>query len=191
MKSLLVDAMRQANKGDSGSTLSDSGSFDTTSDEFTETANDAVVTVPGTAADELQLLDADTPESDSPLAEVLDEVETLPELLQDPETTSPTGGRELSAKFAVADIVAPVVSKAPRLSRLSAVICLTLFLTSGVVWTVWQKWHDQAAASALGVSWIPGESTRSETNSENAAANTERFPFIAATLTAPGDEVEE
>ncbi len=52
MKSILVDALRQANDQEPDSTLSDSGSFDATDAAFGPTANAAEV-VPPEHADEL------------------------------------------------------------------------------------------------------------------------------------------
>jgi hypothetical protein len=202
MKSLLVDAMRQANKGSDDAALSDSGSFDTTSDQFAETANDAEVKAPDALADDLQLLDHNAPAAEAvavsaPTAEAVavDSIDIdedqgsvqLPDVVL-PETP---GDTELSIEEATFDVAVPVVRRAPRMSRFSPAICLTLFLAAGFAWTAWQNWQEQAAGSVLGASRIPGAPAGSAQNSAEMASTVERFPFIAATVPEAGAEVEQ
>lgn len=179
MKSLLVDAMRQANKGDNGVALSDSGSFDTSSDQFTETANDAVVETPEPLADDLQLLDPDQTIAADPV------------LLAELESAESASGRELSAEMAAFDVAVPDVSRAPSLSRFSPAICLALFFAAGLAWSGWQNWQTQAAGSDLGASRIPGAPAQSAQSEAGAGSQVERFPFIAAAEPASGVEAEE
>ena len=192
MKSLLVDAMRQANKGDNDEALSDSGSFDTTTDQFTETANDAVVEAPQPHADDLQLLDPDAPGIGATDVEALgtgaDAVAVaLPEL----ESPEPANGRELSAELAAFDVAVPAVSRAPSLSRLSPAICLALFFAAGLAWSGWQYWQTQVAGEALGASRILGAPTPSAASAAATGSEVELFPFIVAAEPASGVEAEE
>lgn len=192
MKSLLVDAMRQANKGDKGAALSDSGSFDTTSDQFTETANDSVVDTPQPLADDLQLMDPDAPESDAIGIEALtNSADPVPPALSNAEIPEPATGRNLSAEFIALDAAVPAVGRAPRLSQFSPVICLAVFLAAGLVWVGWQNWQEQATGSKLDGSRIPGAPLHSASGESDAGSQAERFPFISATESAASMEPDE
>ena len=164
MKSLLVDALRQANSPES---LSDSGSFETTDESLPETANDEVVDV-----DELQ-----------------EHIEEDLELLA--TGVFETGEWQQHTAAPDEDPVAPDVTephaevvagalRAPLMARIAPILCCAIAFVSAVAWIGWRHYETQFGKSGFAAT----EAARPEADANDALGGTlyvagaERFPFI-------------
>ena len=168
MKSLLVDALRQANDSSGDRSLSDSGSFDTTREEFVETANDAQGYEIRSNDQELALLE----ESSSELAADSDFADEFQQELPDADTLTAAvrGAARASSKAASANILA-----APFIARHALTICLLLALTFAAGFSLLRMLQFE---SYLGTEQLR-VSSQQDANAPHASES--RFPFIAPT----------
>ncbi len=163
MKSLLVDAMRQAKGDKPGVTLSDSGSYDTTSAELLDTANDA---------DALSLFETSAGiEVGNPTPPVADAENNDP-----PPQYVATG-------------IATVASRAPALARWTPVLCIVLAVVSAAGWSLYQQFQLRYGKSTLSaqVELMPALSAGLASSEGDAEAVT-RFPFIAVESSLTSEE---
>lgn len=132
MKSLLVDALRRANTGDTGPSVSDSGSFDTADSEFGATANDEVIDSHELDAEELELL------SSTGVLVVSDDAAhslTIPSAEFSPEEKS---GAQLSISGERYAHVAPP-GNVPVLARYAPLICIVLAIVAAGSWLLYRQ----------------------------------------------------
>lgn len=167
MKSLLVDALRQAKGDKPGVTLSDSGSYDTTSAELLDTANDP---------DALSLFETstgiDVGNPTSPAA--------------DSEDNDPS---RRTVKENIATGIAAAASRAPALARWTPVLCLVLAVASAAGWSLYQQFQLRYGKSLLAAQ-VEMTSTRSAglASSEGHAEAVTRFPFIEVESSRTSEE---
>lgn len=189
MKSLLVDVLREAKKGSSDQTLSDSGSFDTTQHEIPDTANDAVICQDDEAGEALELYEstasldsASRAESDADFSESL-------ELLLDNTEVDPVSG-PLSPATTVT--IANVHSNAPRLAQYAPLVCIALAAIASASWVGYQQLKLKYAESQFAMAQMGSAGANvSGADRSGAAQSTERFPFIeAGAPVGEGERVE-
>ncbi len=126
MKSILVDAIREASGSKPDSALSDSGSFDASSQEFGATANDEHVVGDG----ELELM-ATTNSLELPS----EQQENSAESNQAEETASADEIDTSHAVTIVGELPRPVPpQKAPALARFAPHICVLLAIAVSAFW---------------------------------------------------------
>jgi len=184
MKSLLVDALRQANEREASGTLSDSGSFDATRDDFGVIANDEErsektrVGVDRSEDVDLELLETSAPADTDPASN--DAVEFMAE---EPVAMEPD--RRIGMKSN-----ATTVEEAPLLAKYSPLLCLCLALAAVGMWSVYLNISADQSATAIGA--VFSESRRSESAVETGQGSTEeRFPFLSSTEPSRVVEVSE
>jgi len=149
MKSILVDALRQANGDDTDQALSDSGSFDASQDALAPPANDTI----GEQDGELELM------STTSALVVQEQAEQGPEetvegdeseaTVQEPEADFEQAAYEPIAYEPVDDQHAMTVAgmmplpvsrqQAPRLARLAPLLCAVLAFTVAASWLLINK----------------------------------------------------
>lgn len=200
MKSLLVDALRQANSDDSDAdqALSDSGSFDATNDEFDAIANDdagdaahgadadlsllatsAALELPAEPAEhaaeeaEEAIPPAPTAEPEPTLSDAEEELRQTTELvLRDPDEHEPVDAEESHAITIVGELPKPMApSKPPVLARLTPILCIVLAAAVGSGWYLYQK--PNADAGAFGAKVLHSTSRSPHTPGIPDAALTE------------------
>lgn len=123
MKSLLVDALRQARSGEQGQSLSDSGSFDVTSQEVLETANDSIVDESTLQLYETSMsvdVDGEFPESSGIDAQS--------------EDSSRYSATALTRAAIDSSGMSPGASKGPVFARFAPVICVAFAACACVAW---------------------------------------------------------
>ncbi len=164
MKSLLVDALRQANEGEKDQALSDSGSFDTTAAEFSKTANDPTaalelfetsISVPPAAATDYEFSDTDIEEAQQPIP------------------------RQANREDDSAYVATTPQSGLPALARFAPVICIVAALVGAASWSALQHFEPRFDGMMI-VGSQSGESVlETQYNTTSAdAATAERFPFV-------------
>lgn len=167
MKSLLVDALRQAKNLDEAQVLSDSGSYDTTKDEFLATANDAVAEQSDIAEQELALY-----ETINKSLEVSAAVDTVPAV-------------ELQPTVAI-------VGSGPRQARFAPLICMVLAVLAASIWLGYQQVRLGHSESAMDMSQAQNASVHTQRMNASAdQSNFRRFPFLPAEVDADEQEVVE
>lgn len=165
MKSILVDALREANGTKSESTLSDSGSFDATQSEFGPTANDEEV-VPLAAPDEnLELLRTASFHTDD----------------FDSELDTEFPEQSMAATRAIdAAVLAAIQSSArtPVLARYAPLICIAVAIVSAGSWAVYQHYATTNHDTRIGAAEFRLGPGVNHDGVESTARDADRFPFI-------------
>ena len=171
MKSILVDALRQANGEETDGALSDSGSFDASNQEFEATANDEV------SEGELELMSTtnalvihDDSEhvveepavSDEPVGRI--ELETDAEPVDDEHAITIAGMAPLPARK----------HNAPRIARLSPLFCIVIAVIVAVSWLALQ----QIGVSRGTVGAVVGTSGSDVVVPADGDDEVARFPFL-------------
>ncbi len=211
MKSILVDALRQANEGDEDHALSDSGSFDAINDDFEATANDAPVSDDAKPVDdELALMETsralEAPSEPDPAAESTDDDrdemqgEELPdedadlaaaeaELYQTTELTVYEADTTHAVTIA-GELPRPVVPMAPPfLARFAPLLCLLLAMAVGGVRIVYQAFgtgSNDYATAALTATGDPHAAHTPAIPDSTTGAGETRFPFLNAEAVPDG-----
>lgn len=142
MKSILVDAIREANDDQSDSAMSDSGSFDASSQELGETANDEHVVEGG----ELELM-ATTNSLELPSEQIDDsrDSDRAEELASADEIDTS------HAVTIVGELPRPVPPQnAPALARFAPIICVLLAITVGALWLLAHQLRVGPAVTGIG-----------------------------------------
>jgi hypothetical protein len=165
MKSLLIDALRQAKDDKPGVTLSDSGSYDTRSAELLDTANDA---------DALSLFETSAGlEVGKPAPSVSEpaDKDSLPRsadvAIQENITSNVAASADTGA------------SRAPALARWTPILCVVVAIVAAAGWSLYQEFQLRYGKSSLAaqVALAPAQSA-GLTSSEADAEALIRFPFI-------------
>jgi len=177
MKSILVDALRQANSDDTDQALSDSGSFDASHEAFESPANDTLEREDGelelmstTSALVVREKDAEDHEltaksaEEEPEVALEMEVDNMP--VEDDHAVTIVGMKSL-----------PVPKRrTPRLARFAPYVCAVVGVTVAGSWLLVNKLNT--ARASLGT--VASESQNGELvdvkNSDTTPEN--RFPFI-------------
>jgi hypothetical protein len=198
MKSNLIDALRRAQEEKSDTTLSDSGSFDTTQEEFAHPANQDMAGA-GFSDDaaELELMSTTRGLAVNDIAEA-------PYVAADAEVAGETD-EQLPAQFGEtmasatvfltgSDCVIPEsgsLPSMPRLARRVPVLCLVLALVAGAGWQLFQRLDLRQEASALGAFGVPYQAGGAQ--QENARANEPvvRFRYLSGPLTVSENEAAQ
>ena len=178
MKSLLVDALRQAEHDDSDSTLTDSGSFDTTVDGIVDTANDAT-------ADHVDAIDLELAKTVAgmTMAELqgIDFTQTFEPATEESAALS----RPVTPVATGAEVSEYAVSRGPVWARYSPLLCATFAVIVAGAWILLQS-------NATPQAWI--HSVRGQGNvgsTENSARvvpGSAAFPFITPETRLPADD---
>lgn len=165
MKNPLADVIRQSSGSDHA--LSDSGSFDTSKQNFGPIANDEAIEAVEDA--ELELLE-------STGAIVLDDG-TITFQTQDEIDHKVEDAPLPPSELLKANAFDP--ERAPLMSRYAPVICLATALLAAVGWSAWTTVRDYSSESSIGANElpVPGIEDASVAGTVHIAG-AERFPFI-------------
>ena len=165
MKSILVDALRQANGKEPDSTLSDSGSFDATQPEFGQTANDAEVVPLENPDENLELLQTAAFHTEDFDAE--------------PDSEFPEQSLAVTRAIDSAAIIPKRgSSRAPVLARFAPLVCVALAIVSAGSWALYQQYGTANHNHRLGAADMPVNPGIANNAGESTASAAERFPFI-------------
>ncbi len=168
MKSILVDAIREASGDKPESALSDSGSFDASTEEFGETANDEHVVDNG----ELELME--TTSSLEPAHEQLDDI-VAPDHVEE-------AASEIDASHAitiVGELPRPVPpQKAPAISRFAPLACVLAALAVGAFWMLAEHLAVVSPVAGLDAQGRSARPTDLSSDAEVSAQVAPNFPFI-------------
>lgn len=163
MKSLLVDALLQANSGDKGQTLTDSGSYDATDRVLPITANDAVAECSDTAEEATNRRQADD----------------LQELSLEVEVKVREAINEHSIPAAAVTWVADPINEGPVLARFTPHACVLLAIVTAGCWFAYQQLRPTYSESVLGVSQLRASDAQTAQNgSVMNSSVVNRFPFL-------------
>ena len=186
MKSILVDALRQSQGKDSDSTLSDSGSFDTTQTEFGPTANDEDVIVYDGPAEDLELLRTGVFEQTGAF-----EIEEEDPHLDDQTALRPATGTP--ATVPRANPAPPDRSAAPAMARLAPLLCIALSIGAATAWVGYRYFTAIDTGHSVGApqpySGVAGNS--GEVANTVRINGAERFPFIDAGAEVDAGDLSE
>lgn len=192
MKSILVDALRQANGDDSDQALSDSGSFDTSQEPLAAPANDSIEDERG----ELELMsttnalvvheetqhEADVEADDPPV-----DLETEADF--EDVATGPVAFEPVDDEHAmtVAGMMPLPVTKrqAPRLARLAPIICAVLGLAVAASWLLINKLGVSNAGLGGAVAQVSGTNPDDDTSSDPVPQS--QFRFLDPDEPAPAE----
>lgn len=189
MKSLLLDALRDAKSGGEEKVLSDSGSFDTSSEEFSTTANDSDVDPDAISESELALyetsisIELGIDSEDSPTPD-LDELDTAEEHLG--------YAASLGAATSVPDTSPTCIraeTTAPAMARYAPIACLLCAAIAASSWFAiyYFKWGHSESGITTSQRAISTASVDSSSDT-GLGGRAENFPFID--LSAPEKERE-
>lgn len=183
MKSNLVDALRRANEDKSGTSLSDSGSFDATEQDFSAPANQDMADAGfGEDDDELELMSTTRGLA---VNDVADEVrETMP---------AEFGETMASATVLLtgSDCVIPdsrSLPSMPRLARHVPALCVALALVAGAGWQAYQLLEFRQDTSALGAFPVPSQPGGQQEELVSADEPGIRFRYLNRPLPVSEDE---
>ena len=170
MKSILVDALREANDDKPESALTDSGSFDASGEDFTETANDEHVADSG----ELELMSTtDSLELPAELQDDIGETEQIAET---------TAAAEIDASHAitiVGELPRPVPpQKAPAIARFAPLVTLLAAAAAGAVWMLVNHLSIVPPAAIVDSRGNSGSIAGAADDPGDVAAVAPNFPFI-------------
>jgi len=195
MKSILVDALRQANGDDTDRALSDSGSFDTSQDTLAPPANDTIEEQHG----ELELM------STSSALVVREESEQGPEEtvkvdeseanFQDTEADFEQVSHESIVYEPVDDEHAMTVAgmmplpvtrrQAPPLARIAPLLCAVLAFTVAASWLLINKLGTSNAS--LGTTITQGDSVSPDNEPGSDPVPGSRFRFLDGDEASPAE----
>lgn len=168
MKNLLVDALREANSSDQNKALSDSGSYDTSSEDYSATANDAEV-------EQSALTDADLALYETGVSI---EVGAVANDVPTPDPQESTADRN-SVSQTVEQGHPGAAAAAPALARYAPLICL---LFAGITASAWFAIHFlQWGFTESGIAVSQSPSTIAQIGSSSgvdSSGPTEKFPYI-------------
>ena len=172
MKSLLVDALRQANGEGTDKALSDSGSFDTSSQDFGETANDGELELMSTHS----ALIVREPEAEPQEAEAETELEVAvePEVVGVTEHDEGTIDDEHAMTIVGMQALPLRDGAMPRLARFSPLLCL---VAAALVAASWLLAHATGLTRA-GLGAVVDEPAMNEGAQAVVFGETTRFPFL-------------
>lgn len=173
MKSLLVDALRQANTGDTGTSVSDSGSFETAEadSEFGATANDEVIDSREPDEEELELLTS---------TGVLVVGEDVADSSVDPSIKF-SRLNDSAAQLSISRGHHPHVTapeSVPVLARYAPLICIVLAIVAAGSWLLYQQIEVRYFHGVFDSSLTDANANGAAIETADAALNVERFPFI-------------
>ena len=190
MKSLLVDAIRQAKFGDQEQSLSDSGSFDTTRSEIPETANDAVIEPDGDDAEALRLY-----ETSASLEAAVSDADDDADFFNTNELVSDNAGKRAATGPLRPAASAPLISvrsSGPYIARFAPLACVTLAALAAMSWSGYQHLKLKYAESEFAAAQVGGTAARApERDGAVSLAVEQRFPFINAAKAASDAEKVE
>ncbi len=170
MKSILVDAIREASGDKPESALSDSGSFDASAQDFSETANDEHVVDDG----ELELM-ATTNSLELPPEQQDDAGE--PDLVEETAAADEIDTRH--AITIVGELPRPVPpQKAPAISRFAPLACVLAALAVGAFWTLADYLSVMSPVAGIDSLGRPAREATMPDDPEVAAQVAPNFPFI-------------
>ncbi len=178
MKSILVDALRQANGKEPDSTLSDSGSFDATAADFGPTANDEEV-VPLAGPDEnLELMRTSAFHTD--------------EFDEESEPDSPEQPLALTRALN-SSALAPTQNSttAPVLARFAPLVCVLLAVVSAASWALYQQFATANHDNRFGAADMPFRSGVDQNGAPGALYGADRFPFIDSDIEIDDGAISE
>ena len=181
MKSILVDALRQSQGKDSHSTLSDSGSFDTTQTEFGPTANDEDVIVYDGPAEELELQQTGVFHQTSLMEQSgVFTSEEMDSLVDDPAALHPAIHSPDTVRRAVP--ATPNSTTVPTIARLAPLLCAGLAISAAMAWAGYRHFAAIDTSQGVGVSQSYSGVAGNNGEVENTVRinGAERFPFIDA-----------
>lgn len=190
MKSILVDAIRQANDTESETKLTDSGSFDTTNEDFRATANQDMADAGfDKDAEELELMSTTrglvVPDAGEHSDDGLDE-------------DMPTQLAETSVGATVlltgADCVVPdarSLPPMPQLARHVPLMCVAVALLSAAGWFGYQHLVLKADTSGLGVVAMQSQAVAGQDELVPAEQEEQRFRYLRAPIPASEDEAAQ
>lgn len=177
MKSLLVDALRQARSSRQSNTLSDSGSFDTTNTEFANTANDPVVDDVVASSEELALFETLTGfdrETDA-----FDDARSPDAEFDEPRVSS----RQRRAGHADAEEGFESAreqphSRVPAVAKFAPLVCIAAALVAALFWGLFQS--SDLARDGIAMLDVPSRNAEGDgfANASQMGVAAERFPFI-------------
>ena len=172
MKSILVDALRQANGEEAETKLSDSGSFDTTQEDFTATANQDIIDV-GVEAEvaELELM-ATT--RDLLVPDAGEDDEFPPPRVED---TAVSGAGWVTDRASVVRGNGSL-ARAPALARHVPLICVAAALLSAAGWLGYQHLLLQADAPGLGTVAMQSRAVPGQDEPLHSEAVAHRFRYL-------------
>ena len=187
MKSILVDAIRQANDGESETKLSDSGSFDTTQEDFTASANQDLIDAGFEEdAEELELMSTTrglvVPDANADGDDKADDA--MP--AQFAETMA-----SATILLSASDCVIPdrnSLPSMPKLARYVPVICVAVALLSGAGWLGYQHLELREDASGLGAVAVQSQATAGQDAVLPAEQVEQRFRYLRSALPVTEDE---
>lgn len=192
MKSNLVDALRRAQEQKSETNLSDSGSFDSTQQDFEAPANQDMADAGfGEDATELELMSttrglAVNDMADAPTAE---------DVAEDDGDSMPAQFGETMASATVlltaSDCVIPgsrSLPSMPKIARHVPALCLVLAIIAGAGWQAYQRLELRQDASALGAFAVPSQTSDQQQEIVLADELEVRFRYLSGPLTTSGDE---
>lgn len=179
MKNILVDALRQATDKESETKLSDSGSFDTTQEDFTATANQDLIDAGfDDDVEELELMSTTrglvVPGADAGGDDEADEAIASATVLL-------TGS----------DCVIPdknSLPPMPQLARHVPVICVVVALLSAAGWLGYQHLELRADASGLGAIAAQSPAATGQDELLPAEQAEQRFRYLRSALPVNEDE---
>lgn len=196
MKSNLIDALRRAQEEKSETTLSDSGSFDATQQEFTAPANQDLADAGFSQDDaaELELMSTTRGLAVNDIADV-PEVTTGSAVVGENEEHVPAQFGETMASATVfltgSDCVIPEsgsLPSMPRLARHVPVLCLVLALVAGAGWQLYQRLELRQDVSALGAFGVPVKAGGGQQEIAQTDELAVRFRYLSGPLTVSEDE---
>ena len=191
MKSNLIDALRRAQEEKSDTTLSDSGSFDTTQETFAHPANQDLADA-GFSDDaaELELMSTTRGLAITDIPEVSD-VAADAEAAGETDEHVPAQFGETMASATVfltgSDCVIPESGSLPSMPRLARHVPV-LALAAGAGWQLYQRLDLRQDASALGAFGVPYQAGGGQREIALADEPAVRFRYLSGPLTVSEDE---
>ena len=194
MKSNLIDALRRAQEEKSDTTLSDSGSFDTTQEEFAHPANQDLADA-GFSDDaaELELMSTTRGQAVTDIPEVSGVAADTKIIGQTDEHVPAEFGETMASATVFltgSDCVIPEsgsLPSMPRLARHVPVLCMVLALVAGAGWQLFQRLDLRQDASALGAFGVPYQAGSGQQEIALADEPAVRFRYLSGPLTVSED----
>lgn len=186
MKSILVDAIRQANEKEPETNLSDSGSFDATQEDFSAPANQDLIDAGfEEEAGELELMSTTTglvvPGDDDR------DSESMPARPGD----TMSGGTVLltSSDYIIPDNDS--LPPMPKLARHVPMLCVALALIAGASWYGYQHLDLEPGASGLGAFTVQSQAASARDELLSGDSSEPRFRYLTNAFPESDPEAEQ
>lgn len=186
MKSILVDALRQANEDEPQRELSDSGRFDTIREDFSATANQEMIDATfGDGDEELELMsttrgltanDGEAAPGEAIPAQLGETLAGATVLLTGSDCVVPDS-----------DSLPPM----PRLARHVPILCVAIALFAAAAWQGYQRLELRQYNSALGAIAMQTQAAAGQDELASDEPPAQRFRYLRSALPIDADEGEK